>query len=154
MPDANVIVEAVLVYAEQPTTDPSTTEEEKVFTITFYDTDGSILSQKTYHYNEVIELPGKTPVKASDSEEYEYVFKSWDPIIIERAVEDAEYRPVFQQATKKIEESPYNSDQFFTKVILGKVLPLFLILCLVIGGAVAGIVLYVRKNKKKKKKNQ
>ena len=56
------------------------TDVEPVYTITFKNWDGTILSTNTYHYGNVITTPSN-PTKASDNT-YTYTFNGWDKEVV------------------------------------------------------------------------
>ena len=53
------------------------TTDVNVFTVTFKNEDGSVISVKTYHYGDTVTLPSE-PVKNAD-ETYTYTFAGWTP---------------------------------------------------------------------------
>ena len=136
MPDANVTVK---VHFNSP--------KVVEYTVVFYNYDGSEISRRVYGYNEDL-VPPDAPTKPCEEEGYEYVFSRWDPKVITKVTADAEYRPVFNKATKTAPESPYDSDRFWQNVFFPKILPIFLGVLLVLGGIVVGVVFLVKKGKK------
>ena len=62
------------------------------YTIVFEDYNGTILSEKTYHYGEAVEVPSD-PVKEAD-ESFRYEFTGWDKEVIECAG-DATYTATY-----------------------------------------------------------
>ena len=50
------------------------------YTVKFLDEDGTVLSEKTYHYGEYVEEP-ESPTKAADNT-YTYTFAGWDKEIV------------------------------------------------------------------------
>jgi len=64
------------------------------YTVTFVDENGSVISSKTYHYGDKIEVPAD-PVKAAD-ETYTYAFTGWTPAVSEICVGDATYTASYQ----------------------------------------------------------
>ena len=56
--------------------------------------------------------------------------------MIANVVEDATYAPVFKQVNDADYKSPYDSDNFVTKVLLLQVLPVFVLIVLLIGGPI------------------
>lgn len=135
MPEGNVTVEPVFVA------------DGVTFTVRFYDGNGEVLLTRQYRYGETLILPETAPEKRSDDPEYLYSFTGWEPTVIGRVVEDADYRPVFKKVQNADYVSPYDSDRFVGKVLLMQVLPVFILLVL----AVSGPVIYVRLSKKRKK---
>ncbi len=69
-----------------------TSVEEPVYTVTFRNWDGSVISSTTYHYGDTVTVPGD-PTKASDGS-YTYTFAGWDKTVVD-CVGDAEYTAVF-----------------------------------------------------------
>lgn len=124
MPDANVTVEPVF------------TAEKVLYTVRFLEADGSTLEERTYEYGEPVVLPSKTPEKVSSDARYVYAFTGWEPTVIANVVEDATYAPVFKQVNDADYKSPYDSDNFVTKVLLLQVLPVFVLIVLLICGPI------------------
>ena len=75
------------------------------YTIVFEDYNGTILSEKTYHYGEAIEVPSD-PVREAD-ESFRYEFTGWDKEVIECAG-DATYTATYRSVP--VESSP-NGDE-------------------------------------------
>ena len=63
------------------------------YTVTFRNADGSLISSRTYHYGETVEIPAE-PEKPADVPE-NYVFKGWGSEI-SVCTGDAEYTAVFE----------------------------------------------------------
>lgn len=57
------------------------TESIRKYTISFYDWDGSLLQQTEMEYGSVPKYDGPEPTRESTSEDYDYIFKGWSPII-------------------------------------------------------------------------
>ena len=53
------------------------------YTVTFTDWDGTVLSEKTYHYGDTVELPAD-PVRPKDDDNT-YLFKEWTPAVAQVA---------------------------------------------------------------------
>ena len=56
------------------------TDEEPVYTVTFKDWNGTVLSTNTYHYGDVVATPNN-PTRPYD-EEYIYTFAGWDKNVV------------------------------------------------------------------------
>ena len=72
------------------------------YTVIFLNADGAMLSQKTYHWDDTVEIP-ETPTKLAD-ERYHYVFSGWDKEVTAcqgDAVYTATYAPVYNAYTVK-----------------------------------------------------
>jgi transposase-like protein len=69
------------------------TTDENVYTVTFKNYDNSVISVKTYHYEDNVTIP-EAPKKASD-ETYYYVFTGWDKEVV-KVTSDAVYTAVFE----------------------------------------------------------
>ncbi len=69
------------------------TTDENVYTVTFKNYDGTVISVKTYHYGDKVNEPN-APVKASDDTNY-YVFTGWDKQV-STVADNAEYTAVFK----------------------------------------------------------
>ena len=75
------------------------------YTIVFEDYNGTILSEKTYHYGEAVEVPSD-PVREAD-ESFRYEFTGWDKEVIECAG-DATYTATYRSVS--VESTP-NDDE-------------------------------------------
>ena len=75
------------------------------YTIIFEDYNGTILSEKTYHYGETVEVPSD-PVREAD-ESFRYEFTGWDKEVIECAG-DAAYTATYRSVPV---ESSSNDDE-------------------------------------------
>lgn len=64
-----------------------------VYTVTFYNDDGSIISQKKCAFQDWVEEPA-TPEKASDGE-YSYTFAGWDSELADVVVKDLSYTATY-----------------------------------------------------------
>ena len=73
------------------------------YTVTFYDWDGAVISENTYHYGDQIAAPDD-PQRAED-DEYTYAFTGWDKQI-SPVYGDAEYTAVYE-ATEKQHDDPF-----------------------------------------------
>ena len=138
MPDCDVTVTALI------------SDVSLKYTVTFYQFDGSVLSTNTYGYNDPLIMPAD-PVKPSDREGYEYSFSGWEPAVIDRVIEDAEYRPVFKEVRVGVSDvyvSPYDSNRFISMVLFAKILPFFLAVIMLISGTVTSVLLLKEKNAK------
>lgn len=62
------------------------------YTVVFKDSDGSVLSTKTYHYGDAVSAP-EAPTKGAD-DNYTYTFKAWDKEVV-ACVGDAVYTAVY-----------------------------------------------------------
>lgn len=62
------------------------------YTVVFKDSDGSVLSTKTYHYGDAVSAP-EAPTKVADGN-YTYTFKAWDKEMV-ACVGDAVYTAVY-----------------------------------------------------------
>ena len=77
--------------------------EANVYTVTFYNDDGSVISQKEYKYAEELVEP-ETPVKPNDAKG-EYVFAGWDNVIVEKVKGNMEYRATYTLAAEEPAEA-------------------------------------------------
>jgi ribosomal protein L21E len=71
------------------------TDEESVYTIVFKDWDGTVLSTKTYHYGDTVDIP-TNPTRPGDST-YTYTFAGWDNAVVNCAG-DATYTANYTSA--------------------------------------------------------
>ena len=81
------------------------------YTVKFVDYDGTVLSEKTYHYGDTVTVPND-PVRQADNT-YTYTFKGWDKAI-EKVTKDQTYTAVYTAVPTAVDE---NSPQ----VIIGSV---------------------------------
>ena len=70
------------------------TTDVNVFTVTFKNEDGSVISVKTYHYGDTVVQP-ENPEKQADST-YSYIFKEWTPAVVP-VTGDATYTAVYDR---------------------------------------------------------
>ena len=70
------------------------------YTVKFLDFDGSVISEKTYHYGDKIDIPAD-PSREEDNK-YMYEFAGWDKEIISTCTENAEYTAVYRETAKAI----------------------------------------------------
>ena len=68
----------------------------KDYTVKFLNDDGSVISEKTYHYATEIEIPAD-PEKAAD-DEFEYDFRAWSPDVSEVCYGDATYTATYRRS--------------------------------------------------------
>ncbi len=68
----------------------------KDYTVKFLNDDGTVISEKTYHYSAGIEIP-EAPTKAAD-ETYNYEFKSWSPEVSQVCYGDATYTATYRRS--------------------------------------------------------
>lgn len=76
--------------------------EPIVYTVTFYDDDGTVISEKEYKYQELLKAP-EAPVKESDGT-YEYAFAGWDSELAVVVVKDLEYHATYTATELEISE--------------------------------------------------
>lgn len=67
----------------------------KEYTVKFLNDDGTVVSEKKYHYEEEIEVPAD-PAKASD-DAYTYEFRGWSPEISKVCYGDATYTAIYRR---------------------------------------------------------
>lgn len=72
--------------------------EYKNYTVKFLNDDGSVISEKTYHYATEIGIPSN-PVKVKDNA-YEYEFRGWTPDISEVCYGDATYTATYRRSIR------------------------------------------------------
>ena len=63
------------------------------YTILFKNHDDSVISEKTYHYGDAVEIP-ETPIKEKDGY-YAYTFAGWDKEVSDYCSGNAEYKATF-----------------------------------------------------------
>ena len=71
----------------------------KEYTVKFLNDDGTVVSEKKYHYATQIEAPAENPTKEAD-ETYEYSFKAWTPEVSAVCYGDATYTATYRRAYK------------------------------------------------------
>lgn len=91
-----ITYKAFTVFNDSTYTDERTKTVE--YTVIFADRDGTVISEKTYHYGDTAEIPDDPAQKEDDT--YVYTFKGWDKNPV-KVTEDATYT-----ATYKITEKP------------------------------------------------
>ena len=74
------------------------------YLVEFVNPDGSVISSKSYHYGDTIEVPSD-PDQASD-DMYDYTFKGWDKDIATTCVENVTYTAIY---TETLNSSYYKS---------------------------------------------
>ncbi|MBQ7646871.1 MAG: leucine-rich repeat protein, partial [Clostridia bacterium] len=94
------------------------TTDENVYTVTFKNYDNSVISVKTYHYEDNVTIP-EAPKKASDNMYY-YVFTGWDKEVT-KVVENTEYTAVFEAKAHEWNEPTYEWTSDYTKVTAKRV---------------------------------
>lgn len=72
------------------------TTDYKEYTVKF-ENDGTVVSEKKYHYGDPIEIPATEPTKPAD-ETYTYDFKAWDPDVSENCYGDVTYTATYRSA--------------------------------------------------------
>ena len=65
------------------------------YTVKFVDHDGSVISEKTYHYGDEAEIPS-APVRDADKK-FSYAFTGWDPVPARVCEGDAVYAAVYEE---------------------------------------------------------
>lgn len=70
------------------------TTDHKEYTVKF-ENDGTVVSEKKYHYGDPIEIPAAEPTKPAD-ETYTYDFKAWDPDVSEHCYGDVTYTATYR----------------------------------------------------------
>lgn len=70
------------------------TTDYKEYTVKF-ENDGTVVSEKKYHYGDPIEIPATEPTKPAD-ETYTYDFKAWDPDVSENCYGDVTYTATYR----------------------------------------------------------
>ncbi len=68
----------------------------KDYTVKFLNDDGTVVSEKTYHFATEIEIP-ENPTKAAD-ETYTYDFRAWTPDVSEVCYGDATYTATYRRS--------------------------------------------------------
>ena len=63
------------------------------YTVDFYNQDGALISSNTYHYGDVITVPGEP--ERPDSLPEEYLFRGWNPALSQTCRGNAAYTAVF-----------------------------------------------------------
>ena len=111
--------------------------EPYVFTVTFYNFDGSVISQKQYGYQDWIETP-EDPQKPSDDKS-SYVFAGWDKKVSDVAVRDEEYHATYKSEPLPPQEKSKINWKIAVGIAAGAVV------------AAAAVVIAVIAVKKKKK---
>lgn len=71
----------------------------KEYTVKFLNDDGSVISEKKYHYEDEIEVP-ENPEKEAD-ETFSYDFKAWTPDVSEVCYSDATYTATYRREYNK-----------------------------------------------------
>ena len=71
------------------------TASKNVYTITWKDADGNVLTKQELEYGETPKYDGAEPTKAADAH-YTYTFKGWDPEVA-KVTEDATYTAAFDK---------------------------------------------------------
>ena len=105
----------VVTYTATVTLNNDTYTDEKTeyieYTVKFVDYDDAIISEKTYHYREMPEIPDN-PTREED-DEYTYTFKGWDKEVTE-VTEDATYTAQYDSKAKTPDWLPgdVNGDGF------------------------------------------
>ena len=69
------------------------------YTVTFKNWDGSVLSEKTYHYGDAVEIPAD-PTREADNT-YTYAFSGWDKEIVMTVDADAAYTAAYEPDWRK-----------------------------------------------------
>ena len=70
--------------------------EYKEYTVKFLNDDGSVVSEKKYHYATEIEIPANPEKKADET--FKYEFKGWTPAVSEVCYGDATYVATYRRA--------------------------------------------------------
>lgn len=70
----------------------------KNYTVKFLNDDGSVISEKTYHYATEIEIPADPEKDADD--EFEYSFRAWSPDVSKVCYGDATYTATYRRSYK------------------------------------------------------
>ena len=73
-------------------------------TVTFLDYDNTVISKKTYNYNDKIEIPEIDKTRSDG--EYIYTFEAWDKTVLENAKTDRTYTAIYRK--EKIEATIEN----------------------------------------------
>ena len=88
---------ATAVFNDKSYTDSKTEYIE--YTVKFVDYDGTVISEKTYHYGEEVDVP-KDPIREEDNK-YTYTFKGWDKDIA-KVTDNATYTATYNKTEKPL----------------------------------------------------
>ena len=72
------------------------TNEEPVYTVTFKNWDGRVISSNTYHYGDIVSVPAD-PTREAD-ETYSYIFAGWDNDVAANCAGNATYTATYTPA--------------------------------------------------------